>query len=31
VSFGYADAEHPANGLRTERADLSEVLHVVEA
>jgi nitroreductase len=25
-SFGYADPDHPANGFRTERADLSEVV-----
>lgn len=26
ISFGYEDTEHPANGFRTERADLSEVI-----
>lgn len=26
IAFGYADADHPANGFRTERADLSEVV-----
>jgi nitroreductase len=26
VSFGYADGEHPANGFRTRRADLSEAV-----
>ncbi|MEX0316764.1 MAG: nitroreductase [Ruegeria sp.] len=26
ISFGYPDADHPANGFRTERADLSEVV-----
>lgn len=26
ISFGYADAYHPANGFRTERAGLDEVL-----
>ena len=24
ISFGYADADHPANAFRTERADLDE-------
>lgn len=26
VSFGYADTNHPVNGFRTDRADLSEVV-----
>lgn len=26
ISFGYADADHPANAFRTERADLSDVV-----
>ena len=26
IAFGYADAEHPANAFRTERADLSDVV-----
>ncbi len=26
IAFGYADAEHPANEFRTERADLSDVV-----
>ncbi|MEM8731675.1 MAG: nitroreductase [Pseudomonadota bacterium] len=26
ISFGYADPDHPANGFRTERADLSEII-----
>jgi len=26
ISFGYEDQDHPANGFRTERADLSEVI-----
>lgn len=26
VSFGYADAEHPANGFRTERAEVSQAV-----
>lgn len=26
ISFGYADSEHPANGYRTARAPLSEVV-----
>ena len=26
ISFGYADTDHPANGFRTERAPLSEIL-----
>ncbi len=25
ISFGYADPDHPANGFRTERADLPEI------
>ncbi|MFK7938715.1 MAG: nitroreductase [Roseovarius sp.] len=25
ISFGYADADHPANSFRTERADLNEI------
>ena len=28
ISFGYADAAHPANQFRTERAPLDEVLFV---
>ena len=31
ISFGYADAEHPANQFRTERAPLEEVLFVPES
>ena len=31
ISFGYADAEHPANQFRTERAPLDEVLSVPKA
>ena len=31
ISFGYADAEHPANQFRTERAPLDEVLFVPES
>lgn len=27
VSFGYADEAHPANGYRTDRADISAVVH----
>ncbi len=26
ISFGFADADHPANGFRTERAPLGELL-----
>ena len=26
IAFGYADDDHPANGFRTERADLSDVV-----
>ncbi|WP_171174015.1 nitroreductase [Ruegeria sp. HKCCD8929] len=26
ISFGYPDTDHPANGFRTERADLAEVM-----
>ncbi|WP_010540614.1 nitroreductase [Dietzia alimentaria] len=26
IAFGYADAEHPANAFRTERADLADVV-----
>lgn len=26
ISFGYADKHHPANGFRTDRADLSEIV-----
>lgn len=26
IAFGYADADHPANSFRTERADLTEVV-----
>lgn len=26
IAFGYADADHPANSFRTERADLSDVV-----
>ncbi|MFY2825786.1 nitroreductase [Ruegeria sp. MALMAid1280] len=26
ISFGYADKDHPANGFRTDRADLSEIV-----
>lgn len=26
IAFGYADADHPANAFRTERADLSDVV-----
>nr|WP_174823421.1 nitroreductase [Ruegeria arenilitoris] len=26
ISFGYSDAEHPANGFRTERAGLDEIV-----
>ncbi|NKY43630.1 nitroreductase [Nocardia cerradoensis] len=29
LSFGYPDREHPANGFRTERAELDESLHFV--
>ncbi|WP_282168910.1 nitroreductase [Ruegeria atlantica] len=25
ISFGYSDADHPANGFRTDRADLGEI------
>ncbi|WP_282151706.1 nitroreductase [Ruegeria atlantica] len=25
ISFGYSDADHPANGFRTDRADLDEI------
>lgn len=31
ISFGYADAEHPANQFRTERAPLEEVLFFAKA
>jgi hypothetical protein len=31
VSFGYADAGHPANGFRTSRATLDEVVTWVDA
>ena len=31
ISFGYADAEHPANQFRTERAPMDEVLSVPKA
>ncbi|WP_412520731.1 nitroreductase [Actinomadura madurae] len=30
VAFGFADDGHPANGFRTARAELTEVLHVVD-
>jgi hypothetical protein len=26
ISFGYADENHPANGFRTDRAGMSEVI-----
>jgi hypothetical protein len=26
ISFGYPDAVHPANGFRTRRADLADVV-----
>jgi len=26
ISFGYADPDHPANGFRTERADLNDIV-----
>ena len=29
ISFGFADADHPANSLRTERADLAEFVECV--
>ncbi|WP_170347933.1 MULTISPECIES: nitroreductase [Ruegeria] len=29
ISFGYADTDHPANGFRTDRADLSEIVNWV--
>jgi nitroreductase len=29
VSFGYADPDHPANGFRTRRADISEAASFV--
>lgn len=31
VSFGHADAAHPANGFRTARADLAEVVDWIES
>src|SRR5690606_24149235 len=30
ISFGYADRSHPANGFRTSRADLAEVVTWIE-
>ena len=29
IAFGYADATHPANGFRTRRADVDEIMHMV--
>ncbi|MFT3721897.1 nitroreductase [Pseudorhodoferax sp.] len=29
ISFGYADAQHPVNGYRTERAGVDDILHLV--
>jgi nitroreductase len=31
ISFGYEDADHPANQFRTERASLDEVLFVPDS
>jgi nitroreductase len=31
ISFGYPDLEHPANGYRTARAPLSEVVTWADA
>jgi nitroreductase len=31
ISFGYPDLEHPANGYRTSRASLDEVVNWVDA
>jgi len=30
ISFGYADLEHPANGFRTTRAPIGDVVRWVE-
>jgi len=30
ISFGYEDKAHPANGFRTERAALAEVVTLVD-
>lgn len=28
ITFGYSDTDHPANGFRTDRADLTEILEI---